>query len=167
MKTYGGVDIQTQVSLTSALVVGEWSASHPGRFIPGDKSPGIHWIGSWVAPRASLDDVEKILGPTGTQTTTPRSSSPQPVAIPTELSRLSNLLCCMLKFSSGFVYLPFVELDISTGITFIFRNVVETYTLTNYSSGNGQCPARIGIPDCSFRSMRSESLEKWRADPLV
>jgi hypothetical protein len=28
------MDVQTQVFLTLALVVGEWSASHPGSFIP-------------------------------------------------------------------------------------------------------------------------------------
>jgi hypothetical protein len=42
--------------LTLALVGGEWSTSHPGRFIPGKK--GTHWIGGWVDPRASLDDAE-------------------------------------------------------------------------------------------------------------
>jgi hypothetical protein len=43
-----------------------------------------------VDPRAGLDDVEKILDPTGTRTPTPRSSSPYPVAIPTALSRLTG-----------------------------------------------------------------------------
>jgi hypothetical protein len=33
-------------------------------------------------PRTGLDDVEKILDPTGTRTPTPLSSSPMPVAIP-------------------------------------------------------------------------------------
>jgi hypothetical protein len=45
--------------LTSALVGGEWSASHHGRFNPRGKSPGTHWIGSWVGPSSGLDDVEK------------------------------------------------------------------------------------------------------------
>jgi hypothetical protein len=44
--------------LTSALVGGEWSASRPGRFTPGDRAPGTHWIRGWVDPRADLDDVE-------------------------------------------------------------------------------------------------------------
>jgi len=34
--------------LTSALDVGEWSASRPGRFIPREKVPLTHWIGGWV-----------------------------------------------------------------------------------------------------------------------
>jgi hypothetical protein len=56
MKTYGGVNVYTHVFLTSALVGGEWSASRPGRFTPGEKVPGTHWIGGWVDSRAGLDD---------------------------------------------------------------------------------------------------------------
>jgi hypothetical protein len=58
------------IFLTLALVGGEWSASRPGCF-----TPGTHWIGSWVDPRASLDDMEKILDPTRTP-----NSAVQPVA---------------------------------------------------------------------------------------
>jgi hypothetical protein len=71
MKTYGGVDVWTHIFLTSELVGGEWSASRPGRFTPGERAPGTHWIGGWVDPRAGLDDVEKILDPTGTRTPIP------------------------------------------------------------------------------------------------
>jgi hypothetical protein len=59
MKTYGGVDVQIHVFLTSALVGGEWSASLPGRVTPGEMAPGIRWIGGLVGPRTSLDDMEK------------------------------------------------------------------------------------------------------------
>jgi hypothetical protein len=44
--------------LTSALVGGEWSTSRPGRFTPGERVPGTHWIGGWVDLRAGLDDLE-------------------------------------------------------------------------------------------------------------
>jgi hypothetical protein len=54
MKTYGGVDVEIHVFLTSALAGSEWSASHPGRF-----SPGTLRIGGWVGPRAGLHDMEK------------------------------------------------------------------------------------------------------------
>jgi hypothetical protein len=47
MKEYGGVDVQIHASLTSALVGGEWSGSRPGRFTPGEKASGAHWIGGW------------------------------------------------------------------------------------------------------------------------
>jgi hypothetical protein len=39
-------------SLTSALDGGEWSASRPCHFTPGEKSPGSYWIGGWVDFRA-------------------------------------------------------------------------------------------------------------------
>jgi hypothetical protein len=59
MKTYGGVDVLIHIFLTWALVVVEWSASHPGRFIPREVVPGTHWIGGWMCPRSGLDYVEK------------------------------------------------------------------------------------------------------------
>jgi hypothetical protein len=52
------VDVQTHIFLTSALV-GEWSASRPGRFNPWERAPSTHSLGGWVSPRAGLDDVEK------------------------------------------------------------------------------------------------------------
>jgi hypothetical protein len=71
MKAYGAVDIQIHIFLTSALAGGEWSAS-----CPGEKDPGTNWMGGWVNTRASLDDVEKIPDPTGTQTLTPSVVQP-------------------------------------------------------------------------------------------
>jgi hypothetical protein len=43
-----------------AIDGGGWWASRPGRFTPGERAPGIHWIGDCVGPRAGLDAVEKI-----------------------------------------------------------------------------------------------------------
>jgi hypothetical protein len=43
--------------LTSALDRSEWSPSRPGRFTPGERAPGTHWIGDWVG------GVEKRLAP--------------------------------------------------------------------------------------------------------
>jgi hypothetical protein len=54
MKTYGGVDVYIHVILTSALLGGECTASDPGRF-----TPGTHWMGGWLGPRAGLDEMEK------------------------------------------------------------------------------------------------------------
>jgi hypothetical protein len=58
MKAYGGVDGQIHFFLNSAPVGGEWSASCPGHFNPKEKAPSTQWIGGWVNPRASLDNVE-------------------------------------------------------------------------------------------------------------
>jgi hypothetical protein len=75
----------------SVLDGGEWSASYTGRF-----TPGTHWIRGWLGPRAALKGVEwrKIFFPQpGIETQT---SSPQPVAIPTDLSQFSvqqNITC--------------------------------------------------------------------------
>jgi hypothetical protein len=44
--------------LTSALD-GEWSASRPDLFTPGERALGTHWTGGWVGPRAGLDAVER------------------------------------------------------------------------------------------------------------
>jgi hypothetical protein len=71
-----GVDVQIHIFMTSALTGGKWSVSRPGRFTPRERDPATHFIGGWVNPRASLDDVEKILDLTGTRTPTPPSSSP-------------------------------------------------------------------------------------------
>jgi hypothetical protein len=58
MKTYGGVDVQIHIFLTSALVGSEWSASRPCRLTPGETAPGTHFIGGWVDPTTGLDDME-------------------------------------------------------------------------------------------------------------
>jgi hypothetical protein len=55
VKECGGVDVEIHIFLTSALVRGMWSASRPGRFIPGERAPGTLSVG----PKAGLDDVEK------------------------------------------------------------------------------------------------------------
>jgi hypothetical protein len=59
MKTQGEVSVQV-IFLTSALVGVEWSASRPGRFIPGYVASGILCIGGRVGPRAGMNYVEKI-----------------------------------------------------------------------------------------------------------
>jgi hypothetical protein len=44
--------------LTSALDRGEWSVSRPGRFTPGERASGPHWIGGCVGTRTSPDAVK-------------------------------------------------------------------------------------------------------------
>jgi hypothetical protein len=59
MKAYGGMDVYIHAFLNSALAGGEWSASRPGCFTSGERTPDTHWIGGWVDPRAGLDDMEE------------------------------------------------------------------------------------------------------------
>jgi hypothetical protein len=86
MKAYGGVDLEIHVFLTSAVVGEEWSVSRPGRFIPGERAPGTHWLGGWVSPIGGLDAAEKRkfltlpgleLGPASSQSPTELSRLPQ------------------------------------------------------------------------------------------
>jgi hypothetical protein len=66
-------------SLTSALDGGEWSASHRGRFTSREIAPGIHWIGSWVGPRAGVDVVVKRKIPSPRRDSNPKTSIVQHV----------------------------------------------------------------------------------------
>jgi hypothetical protein len=47
MKAYRGVDVSIHIFLTSAALPS------------GERTPGTHWIGGLVDPRAGLDDMEK------------------------------------------------------------------------------------------------------------
>jgi hypothetical protein len=58
MKKCGEVEIQLHLFLILAPDGGEWSASRPVRFTPGEWAPGTHWIG-WMGPRAGLDAIAK------------------------------------------------------------------------------------------------------------
>jgi hypothetical protein len=65
-----------------------------------------------VSPRASLDDLEeKNLHPTETETPTPRSSSPYPVAILTNPFRLLYNICndTKLKYLDFKTFEMFIE----------------------------------------------------------
>jgi hypothetical protein len=71
--------------LTSALDGGKWSASRPCSFTPEETVPGTHCIGGWMGPRSDLDAVEKRKNLFPLLGIEPWPSSPQHVAIPTEL----------------------------------------------------------------------------------
>jgi hypothetical protein len=59
MKTWGSGGIAPEF-LTLALDGGEWSASRLCRFTTRESSPGTHWIGGSVGPRAGLDAGNQI-----------------------------------------------------------------------------------------------------------
>jgi hypothetical protein len=86
-KVCGGVNVYILIFLISALVGGEWSASRPGCFNPGERDPGTHLTGGCLDPRAGLDDVEKkkFLTLTGLEL--------QPLSRPARSQSLYRLRC--------------------------------------------------------------------------
>jgi hypothetical protein len=80
MKAYKGLGGTAPTFLTWALVGGEWSASRSGRFTPGERAPGNHWMGGWVGTRTGLDAVEKRKISCRCWETNPDPSAVQPVA---------------------------------------------------------------------------------------
>jgi hypothetical protein len=59
MKSYGKVDVYIHIFLTLAIAGGEWSASRPTHYTPGERAPSSVWIGDWVNARVGLDDMER------------------------------------------------------------------------------------------------------------
>jgi hypothetical protein len=80
MKTYWGVEVQRYAFLASTMGGGESSALRTGRFAPGEKAPGTHWIEGWVGLRAGLDAVEKKKSPSPCRESNPRTPIFQPAA---------------------------------------------------------------------------------------
>jgi hypothetical protein len=77
MKAYWGAELyRSMQSLTLTLDGGESSVSRSGRFTPRERAPVIHWIGSWVGPRAGLVMVSKRNISTPHRKSNLRSSSP-------------------------------------------------------------------------------------------
>jgi hypothetical protein len=63
MEALGGEEVSSYSFTTSALDGDEWSASRPGRaFTPGERTPGAHYTGAWVGPRAGLDTEARVVG---------------------------------------------------------------------------------------------------------
>ena len=81
---------------TPALDGGGWSTPRPGRFSPRER-PGTHCIGGWLGSRSCLDGCGKSRPH---RDLIPGPSSPQRVAIPTELSRPVLLRHSFTKFET-------------------------------------------------------------------
>jgi hypothetical protein len=98
MKTYCGVKVNLHAFLNLALDGSEWSASRPGRFIPGERVHDTHWIGGWVGPSAGLDTVVKRKITIPCRELNLDRPAGSLVVIPTELLRLM-----VLKYREEFV----------------------------------------------------------------
>jgi hypothetical protein len=61
MEALGGERRYSSYSFSTSALDGEWSASRPGHAF----TPGTHWTGGWVGPRAGLETeaTRKILCP--------------------------------------------------------------------------------------------------------
>jgi hypothetical protein len=76
----------SSIIIDLTLVRGEWSASRLGCLTHVQRALGTHWVGGYVGSRVRLGSCEeKPLVPVGN-----RTPAIQPVAIPTELSRLRS-----------------------------------------------------------------------------
>jgi hypothetical protein len=101
------VDVQLHAFLTSALDGGEWSASRPGRFTHREGTPGTHWIGGWVGPRAVLDAVVKRKISSPCRESNSRTLIVQPytdwaiTAITDRHGNLNSKISCSSNRSSG------------------------------------------------------------------
>jgi hypothetical protein len=63
MMMCGGVEVELQASLISALHVGELSPSRPGRFIPGERASVNNWVRCWAPlsqSEGSLDERTRL-----------------------------------------------------------------------------------------------------------
>jgi len=76
---------------------GEWSASRPDSFTPGDRTPDTNWTGNWVGPRAGPDAMvkRKILCPC--RESNPGRPARSLVTVLTELRRLPCAGVCVLE----------------------------------------------------------------------
>jgi hypothetical protein len=55
--------MKTWVEWNLALDGDEWPVLSPGRFIPGERASGTHWIGGLAGLRAGLGALEKNIFP--------------------------------------------------------------------------------------------------------
>jgi hypothetical protein len=96
MKAYEGVEVDPH--FPDLGTSWRWSASRPGRFTPGERAPGTHWIGDGVGPRNGLDDMKRKF-------LTPPEFELRPLCLSARsqsLSRLPGDLISLIKWLFGF-----------------------------------------------------------------
>jgi hypothetical protein len=93
MKAYGKWRFGSTILEFGHLMEVSGQLHTPAALSPGKEAqvPNVHRRQAGPQSQSGRRGEEKILDPSGTATPTPRSSSPQPVAIPTALSRLLEL----------------------------------------------------------------------------
>jgi hypothetical protein len=83
-------------------------APRPGHFTPRERTPGTHWIGGWVGPRAVLDAVVKRKIPNPRRESNPRTPTVKSTCRKRQESDMgeeqstSMVVSCVLRVSSRF-----------------------------------------------------------------
>jgi hypothetical protein len=152
----GGSRVIAPSFLTSTLVGGEWSASHPGRFTAEEMSPGTLSVGGWVGPRTSLDIMEKKktsynypelnCDPSG-------FTSRNIVAIPTELSRLIiwiNIKKNFLNIFFEILYFQLHHMNIFNARNSCTQTVARTYLFCLTDAGFSVSLQALSVWNYSF-----------------
>jgi hypothetical protein len=94
--------------LDPALVAGEWLASRPCHFTPGERVSGTHFIGGWVDPKPSLDmEKWKCLTLPGLELLNLHHPANQPVAIPTPPPRLVTFMTAAENYTTSWAKLRY------------------------------------------------------------
>jgi hypothetical protein len=134
MKMYEGLRVQLHAFLTSALGGGEWLASRPDRFTPGERAYRIRWTRGWVGLRAVLntEKKKKYFIPIGNQSKIPGRPALSLVNIFKELPYIgykkANMYCTFLNNKQGkqsvcYRLLYCLLLDPEYGVSESFRNI--------------------------------------------
>ena len=86
MKAYGGMEVQFDALLILGRNGGDWPASWPRCYNPGERHPGVLWPQGWVDPAVILDTlgVKKNLTLTRNQAQLLICPTNSPVTIPTQ-----------------------------------------------------------------------------------
>jgi hypothetical protein len=113
IKAYEGVDINTHIFLTSVLVGGEWSASRPGRFTPGERTrhPSHRRLGGSQSQSGRYREV--------THYWRYRNSNSNPSVFKPVASRYTGCATAPLENTGSSTYLFFFRISIVKLIVFV------------------------------------------------
>jgi hypothetical protein len=104
-------------------------ASRLGRFIPGDTTPGIHWIGGLVGSRANPEAAAKRKSPSPSR----KSDSPSSSSLP--LSQHNVTRSFVNKWKNNFVIISHIFMKLGMNIVPL-QAIPHLYFKFTNTSGN-------------------------------
>jgi hypothetical protein len=112
--------------LISALIGDEWSASRPDRFVPGEKTPGTHWIEGCVALQLVYTTWRRE------KSYSCRVSNSYPSAVQTVANRYTD--CAIraptdVSFNAEFIFSLSGTLSVRSLILFLAGAIVSKWTI--------------------------------------